>query len=108
MVELQLCTGMRADNVTALRACEIDTRGKPWDYEPPHGEHFDWIWEPEHHKTEHLKRRLRLPLGPRVRQIVREFSTTNLAAYLFRPTAACAAKPGPGGSGGLAAVCRAA
>ena len=76
MIELQRLTGMRSDNLTAMRACDIDRRGKVWIYEPPR------------HKTAHHGRRLMIPLGARAQAIIEPYLTPNLAACLFRPPVA--------------------
>jgi integrase len=92
MAELQLVTGLRSDNVTGMRACEIDTCGKGFDYEPrpsdPDYRQYVWIFKPAHHKTKHLGKQLLIALGPQAREIIRPFLGANLAAYLFNPALA--------------------
>ena len=55
MVELQRLTGMRPGEVCIMRAADLDTSGRVWDYIP------------ERHKTEHHGRERRIYLGPKVR-----------------------------------------
>ncbi|HUY35473.1 MAG TPA: hypothetical protein VMV69_22200 [Pirellulales bacterium] len=79
MVELQLLTGMRSDNVTSMRACDLDMTGPEWTYTPLH------------HKTEHHGHILKIPLGPKAQAVLKEFMALRLPSsdgYLFRPDAA--------------------
>jgi len=79
MVELQLLTGMRSDNVTSMRACDLDMTGAEWTYTPLH------------HKTEHHGHILKIPLGPKAQLVLKEFLALRLPSsdgYLFRPDAA--------------------
>ena len=79
MVELQLLTGMRSDNVTAIRPCDVDMTGA------------EWVYKPVRHKTKHRGRELRIALGPKAQAIVKQFLGMMLPSsdnYIFRPDAA--------------------
>jgi integrase len=78
MIRLQELTGMRPGEVTTMRAIDVNTAGDVW------------IYTPQEHKTEHhdddgdgLAREVFL--GPQAQDVVREFLTTDLHAYLFSP-----------------------
>ncbi|MGH7140675.1 MAG: hypothetical protein ACREHD_33500, partial [Pirellulales bacterium] len=73
MAELQLLTGMRSQNVTALRACEIDMTGPVW------------VYTPAKHKNEYRGQDLPIAIGPQAQAIIRRFWTPDVNAYLFRP-----------------------
>ncbi len=82
MVQLQRITGMRSGEVTAMRTCDIDTRGKVW------------VYSPEHHKTAWHGHDRHVYLGPKAQAILKPFLKTNLQAYLFNPTEAEADRNG--------------
>lgn len=73
MVQVQRLTGMRSDNVTAIRGCDLNMSGQIWTYEPAR------------HKTSHRGYRLRIAIGPKAQAIIRPFLRTNLTEYLFQP-----------------------
>ena len=56
MVELQLLTGMRPDEVTIARPCDIDRSGEVW------------LYVPEGHKMEYRDIEKVIPLGPRAQK----------------------------------------
>ena len=76
MIELQRLTGIRSDNVTSLRLCDIDMSGEVW------------VYEPAKHKTKHHGKRLQIAFGPKAKAIIYEasgFLTADPKAYLFSP-----------------------
>lgn len=77
MVQLQMLTGARSDEVCALRAVDID-RTDP----------EVWIYRPQRHKTAHHGQERVVFIGPRAQAVILPFLAPNLAAYLFRPEAA--------------------
>lgn len=76
MIELQRITGMRSGEVAAMRACDIDTRGKVW------------VYSPERHKTAWHGHERNIYLGPKAQSIIKPFLRADLAAYLFSPAEA--------------------
>jgi len=78
MVELMKITGMRAGEVTIMRACDIDMTGPVWQYRP------------EVHKTMHYGKQRVISLGPKAQEIIRPFLKLDLGAYLFSATDAVA------------------
>lgn len=73
MVQVQQLTGMRSDNLCALRPCDIDTSGEVWVYRPPK------------HKSQWRGRVLDVPIGPRAQAILRPFLSRPITAYCFSP-----------------------
>lgn len=73
MIELQRLTGMRPCEVTLLRACDIDTTGEIW------------IFEPQEHKNQWRGHRRLIPLGPQAQKIIGQFFKLETSAYLFSP-----------------------
>lgn len=73
MIELQVLTGMRPQEVTLLRTCDLDTSGAVWWYTP------------SRHKTEHHDRTRKVPLGPRAQDVLRPWMRIDLEGYLFSP-----------------------
>jgi integrase len=82
MIELQRISGMRSGEVTAMRACDIDTRGKVWVYSP--GEH----------KTAWHGHERNIYLGPKAQAVIKPFLKTDTQAYLFSPADAEADRNG--------------
>jgi integrase len=80
MAELQLLTGMRVGEVTAMRAIDLTMSGPVWTYRPAS------------HKNKHCGRDRVIYLGPQAQAAIKPFLTTNLKAYLFSPRAATAAR----------------
>jgi len=79
MIRLQRLTGMRSDNLTAMRLCDVDQSADVW------------VYRPTQHKTKHRGHELQIPLGSRAQQIIFEAShalTAAPSAYLFSPAAA--------------------
>tara|TARA_R110002072_G_C7974418_1_gene535198 strand:- start:9969 stop:11216 length:1248 start_codon:yes stop_codon:yes gene_type:complete len=76
MVQLQLVTGMRPGEVTAMRGVDI-TMGRPL-----------WEYVPESHKTQHHGRERVIVLGPQAQKVIRPFLKTDTTAFLFSPSEA--------------------
>jgi integrase len=73
MVEVQLRTGMRPGEVCVMRACDLDTTGKVW------------LYTPSQHKTAHHGHQRVIAIGPKAQEIIREFLTLDVQAFLFSP-----------------------
>lgn len=77
MIELQLLTGMRSDEVTGMRPVDLNTTGKNWIYSPPR------------HKNLHRGHRRDVALGPRARQILEPFLAGRpFESFVFSPAEA--------------------
>lgn len=76
MVEFQRLTGCRPGEACNLRRCDIDTGGAIWLYKPPH------------HKTAHRGKSRTIAIGPKAQEVLKEFFTPSLDAYLFSPARA--------------------
>ncbi|MBL6704769.1 MAG: site-specific integrase [Planctomycetaceae bacterium] len=76
MIQLQLVTGMRPGEVTAMRGCDLTMCGPLWEYSP------------ESHKTQHHGRKRIIVLGPQAQAIIRQFLKTDMTAFLFSPAEA--------------------
>lgn len=77
MIELQLLTGMRPDEVTIMRPCEIDRSGRVWSYRP--GKHKN-DWRENDEGKEVL-------LGPKAQKLLKSWLKDCPAEtdYLFSP-----------------------
>jgi integrase len=73
MIQLQLLSGMRSQEVTLMRRCDLRTDQSPW------------VYRPQTHKTEHRERAREILLGPRAQEVIRPFLKFDLDAYLFSP-----------------------
>jgi integrase len=73
MVEYQLLTGSRPDEVCSLRMADLDMTGKVWTYRPPE------------HKTAHHEHNREIKIGPKAQDVIRPFLKTQTTAYLFDP-----------------------
>jgi integrase len=73
MIQLQLLTGCRTEEVLMMRGCDL-IPGEP-----------NWVYQPEHHKTRWRGRQRVIPLGPRAQAIIKDFLTHDPQSYLFRP-----------------------
>jgi len=73
MIRLQLLTGMRPDEATIMRPCDIDRRGDLW------------VYRPSSHKTEHHNVEKAVFLGPRAQEIIEPWLDREPTAYLFNP-----------------------
>lgn len=74
MIQLQRITGMRPNEVTAMRLSDIDRKDPTW------------VYVPASHKTEHHGRSRRIYLGPRAQAVLAPFFGVKVDAYLFSPT----------------------
>jgi len=73
MIRLQLLTGMRPDEVTIMRPCDIDRSGEIWAYRP------------QTHKTEHHGIEKLILLGPKAQEVLAPWLERDADAYLFSP-----------------------
>lgn len=73
MIQLQRLTGMRPNEVTAMRTGDIDRTGPVWQYTP------------RTHKTEHHGRSRAIFLGPQAQAVVAPFLQIDPDAFLFSP-----------------------
>ena len=73
LVRVQRLTGMRPGEVARMRGRDIDRSGEVW------------LYRPAQHKTAWRGKERVVPIGPRCREVVEEFLTTDPDAYLFRP-----------------------
>jgi integrase len=73
MVEVQLLTGMRPDEVCRIRPCEVETAGPVW------------VYRPVQHKNAHRGHGRAIPLGPRAQAVLKEFMPADPAEYFFSP-----------------------
>jgi len=69
MVNLQLWTGCRPGEACLIRAIDINTQGRIWEYRP------------HSHKTEHHEKERVVFLGPHAQEIIRPWLTTDMLAY---------------------------
>ena len=72
-IRVQLLTGMRPGEVLAMRGCDLNMSGEIWEYTVTG------------HKTVHHGKTRTVFIGPKAQIVIREFLTTDLQAYLFRP-----------------------
>lgn len=79
MVQLQLHTAMRPDEVTIMRLCDIDQSGDIW------------MFVPQAHKREHHELPRPIFLGPRSQQLMQPWLDRPGQAYLFSPQEVVAA-----------------
>lgn len=80
MVELQSLTGMRSGEVVQMRTADIDTTAQLW------------VYRPQAHKTRHRGHDRMIYLGERAKELLRPFLKTDLAAFIFSPAEAEAAR----------------
>ena len=73
MIQLQRITGMRPNEVTAMREGDIDKSESTW------------VFVPASHKTEHHGRSRRIYIGPRGQTVLKPFLGGDPTAYLFSP-----------------------
>jgi integrase len=73
MIRLQLLTGMRPDEVTIMRPCDVDRQGDVWAYTP------------YTHKTEHRGIEKTVLLGPKSQAVLLPWLDREPAQYLFSP-----------------------
>lgn len=73
MIELQRLTGMRPDEVTIMRPCDIDRTGEIW------------VYTPADHKMDYKDIDKFVPLGPKAQAILAPWLDQPTTAYLFSP-----------------------
>jgi integrase len=73
IVQLQLHTGMRPDEATIMRPCDIDRSGDIW------------VYRPQSHKTEHHGIEKSICLGPKAQAILTPWLDRDPQTYLFSP-----------------------
>lgn len=73
MVDLQLLTGMRPNEVVQIRWADIDVTGEAWTYRPVR------------HKTQHHGLDRVIHLGPRAQAVLNDFKNSNTTAAIFSP-----------------------
>lgn len=73
MIELQQLTGMRPNEVTAMRPMDIDRS------------QTTWVYRPARHKTEHHGIERVIYLGPRAQAIVTPYLLRPVESFLFSP-----------------------
>jgi integrase len=78
MVQLQLLTGMRSQEVTGMRTGDIDRSGPTW------------VYVPGSHKTEHHDHERRIFIGPAAQEVLKPWLRADPDAYLFQPCEAIA------------------
>ena len=76
MIRLQLVTGMRPGEVIRMRLCDIDATGEVW------------IYRPKKHKTRHRGKERVVAIGKRGQEVIKEFASGDVSAYLFSPAKA--------------------
>jgi integrase len=73
LIRLQLLTGMRPGEALSMRACNLNTSGKIWEYMP------------SEHKSEHYGRQRIIFIGPHAQAVLRPFLKRETQVYLFSP-----------------------
>jgi len=73
LIRFQLATGARPGEALIVRGCDLNMKGKVWEFKP------------SSHKTEHHGKQRMIFLGPKAKEVVREFLKPDLQAYLFSP-----------------------
>src|SRR5262249_42529817 len=73
MVELMRLTNCRAEDVVAVRGCDLTTSGEGWTFTPPTHKNS---WRGHEHV---------IHLGKQAQAVIRPFLRTDLQAYLFSP-----------------------
>lgn len=78
MIQIQLLTGMRPDEVTTMRPGDLDQDGKVWVYRP---EQHKNEWRGDEHEIKEVL------IGPRAQKILRPFidGCESVSDYLFSP-----------------------
>ncbi|MFO0802002.1 MAG: hypothetical protein U0791_02600 [Gemmataceae bacterium] len=69
MIELQLCTGCRPDEICRIRPCEIDRSGEVW------------VYRPQEHKNSHRGKPRAIAIGPRAQAVLNEFEPVDPNEY---------------------------
>lgn len=77
MVSIQRLTGMRPQEVVAVRAVDIDTADPTC-----------WVYRPDRHKGEHHEQDRVVFIGPRAIEVIRPFLQLDMTGCLFSPARA--------------------
>src|SRR4051812_44691845 len=78
MVQLQHPCWARSQEVVLIRPSEVDTSGEIW------------LYQPQHHKTEHFDRRKVIMLGPKAQELLLPWLGRDPESYCFVPAEASA------------------
>jgi integrase len=73
MIQLQVITGMRSGEVTAIRGCDILRKGTSWEYRP------------QFHKTRYRGKERVIFLGPIAQELLTPFLKTDENSFIFSP-----------------------
>jgi integrase len=73
MIRLQLISGMRPDEVTIMRPCDVDRSDDLW------------VYRPFTHKTEHHDMEKAILLGPKAKAILEPWLNREPTTYMFSP-----------------------
>lgn len=73
MVTIHKLTGMRSDNLCALRLADVDRAGEIW------------LYRPTQHKGTHLDKSLVIPFGPKCQAILQKYLERPAESFLFSP-----------------------
>lgn len=76
MVRVQRLTGMRAGELVAMRAEQVERKGRVWTYRPAS------------HKTQHLGFAREIMLGPKAQKILKRYLQERTEGYVFSPARA--------------------
>ncbi|MBL9165832.1 MAG: site-specific integrase [Planctomycetaceae bacterium] len=73
MIQLQVLTGMRSGEVTAMRGCDLTMNGDAWEYRP------------QFHKTAYRGKSRIIFLGPQAQELLKPFLKQDSSAFIFSP-----------------------
>lgn len=76
MINTQHLTGMRADELTGMRPCEIARGGDVWMYSP------------KDHKNEWRGKKKYIPIGPRAQAVIAPYLPDDPESFVFSPRTA--------------------
>jgi site-specific recombinase XerD len=76
MIELEHLTGARPGEIVIMRAADINTSGRTWEYTPAS------------FKNEHHEQSRTIFIGPQAQAVLKPWLKTDLGAYLFSPAEA--------------------
>ncbi len=76
MVELQLLTGMRSEELCILRPVDLDASGRIW------------LYRPATHKTAHHGHERVVAIGPKAQKVLKPFLRRPVNSYCFSPAEA--------------------
>lgn len=82
MIQLQLLTGMRSEEMTRMRTVDINRHGPPIKLDDGRTVPV-WWYTPQSHKTEHHGKKRIIPMGPEAQGIITPFLKLDLTAALF-------------------------